>query len=101
MEASSPFLSREELARFPSLARAVRLGPQLILLWFADGSTSLATRAPGGELWVDRREPNGKIVRSGPIAGTGVAVFAARGQGEAQGPAAHQFQLLARTAGTV
>ena len=101
MEASTPFLSARELASFPDAVRGIRLGPHALLLWYADGTSSLCTRSASGELWVDRRSPEGSVSRAGPLAAALARPFASRGNGSQGEPSGPQDRLLAKSAGTV
>jgi biotin carboxyl carrier protein len=97
MEARTPLLSDEELARLPGVRMAVRLGPSVVLVFHHDGSTSFATRAPSGELWVDRRPQAGATVRT-MVAG-GPSSRAPRRAGAAA--ERDDSRITARSGGTV
>jgi 3-methylcrotonyl-CoA carboxylase alpha subunit len=100
MEASASFLSSEELAALPTLVRAQHLGPNVVLLWYHDGSQSVATRAPSGELWVDKRSAQGQVLRADarPLH---TSPFAPRASGSEQGSVDTQTRIVTKTAGTV
>ena len=100
MEASSPFVSGEELRALPGVVRGLRLGPDTLMLWHSDGAVSVATRGPDGQLWVDRRGVDGKVARVGPLAPAARPGFATRAGGTGAG-SEPQDRVVARTAGTV
>ena len=100
MEASSPFLSADELRALPGIVRGLRTAAGELILWHSDGAVSFASRGPDGQLWVDQRGADGQVSRAGPL-GAARATLGARAGSTMGAGGAPSDRVLARTAGTV